>query len=230
MAIYKGARVSSATQLLNDENDIGAGLRRPKNLEVRVETRVEKILFDRKTAVGVQVEGGRKCEFWLGNPYELSADWFLIDFANKEIIISAGFIDTPKLLLLSGVGPKEELEEHGIKVVHNSPNVGKNLLDHSTVLLDPIFKQDLQLPTGNGLFSDPERVEFEKKKWLDGYNNGKGEGVGELTRFGGSAAVAFIKFTEEERNQWPEWKALTDEERKRFLDKDRPDTEIFYLV
>lgn len=62
MAIHKGARVSSATQLLNDEGDIGSGLRRPKNLEVRVETRVEKILFDRKTAIGVQVEGGRKCK------------------------------------------------------------------------------------------------------------------------------------------------------------------------
>lgn len=155
---------------------------------------------------------------------------FVQDFANKEVIISAGFIDTPKLLLLSGVGPKKELEELGIKVIHNSPNVGKNLLDHSTVLLDPIFKQDLQLPTGNALFSDPDRVEFEKKKWLNAYNNGKGEGVGELTRFGGSAAVAFIKFTEEERNEWPEWKALSDEDRKRFLDKGRPDTEIFYLV
>lgn len=62
MAIYKGARVSSATQLLNDEGDIGAGLRRPKNLEIRVETRVEKIIFDRKRAIGVQVEGGKKCE------------------------------------------------------------------------------------------------------------------------------------------------------------------------
>lgn len=55
--------MSSATQLLNEGSDIGSGLRRPKNLEVRVETRVEKILFDRKTAVGVQVEGGRKCGF-----------------------------------------------------------------------------------------------------------------------------------------------------------------------
>lgn len=104
------------------------------------------------------------------------------------------------------------------------------MLDHSTVLLDPIFKQDLQLPTGNALFAEPGRVEFEKKKWLDGYNNGKGEGVGEMTRFGGSAAVAFIKFPEEERNEWPEWKALSDADRKRFLDKSRPDTEIFYLV
>lgn len=131
---------------------------------------------------------------------------------------------------MSGVGPKEELEEIGIKVVHHSPNVGKNMLDHTTVLLDPIFKQDLQLPTGNAFFAEPGRVEFEKKKWLDGYNNGKGEGTGEMTRFGGSAAVAFIKFPEEKRNEWPEWKALSDADRKRFLDKSRPDTEIFYLV
>lgn len=104
------------------------------------------------------------------------------------------------------------------------------MLDHTTVLLDPIFKQDLQVATANSLFAEPGRVEYEKKKWLDAYNNGKGEGIGEMTKFGGSAAVAFIKFPEEERNQWPEWKALSDEDRKRFLDKTRPDTEIFYLV
>ncbi|KAL7269933.1 hypothetical protein RUND412_007371 [Rhizina undulata] len=212
MAIWKGARVSSATQLLNEDGDIGAGLIRPRNLEVRVETKVNKILFDGKRAIGVELASGKRY------------------YAGKEVIVSAGFIDSPKLLLLSGVGPKEELEKLGIKVVQDSPNVGKNLLDHTTVLLDPVFKQDLQIATGNALFADPALVELEKQKWLNSYHGGKGEGVGELTRFGGSAAVAFVKFPEDERNAWPEWQALSEDERQRFLDPKRPDTEIFYFM
>ncbi|KAF4626524.1 hypothetical protein G7Y89_g11633 [Cudoniella acicularis] len=50
--------------------------------------------------------------------------------ANKEVVISAGTIRTPQLLLLSGIGPKEELDNHGIEQVVESPEVGKNLWDH----------------------------------------------------------------------------------------------------
>ena len=61
MSIYKGARSSSATQCLNIRGDIGAGLRKQPNLEIKVDTRVEKIIFDGLKAVGVQVAGGRIC-------------------------------------------------------------------------------------------------------------------------------------------------------------------------
>lgn len=50
--------------------------------------------------------------------------------ASKEVILSAGAIATPQLLLLSGIGPAEELAAKGIPVVLNSPNVGRNLQDH----------------------------------------------------------------------------------------------------
>jgi len=50
--------------------------------------------------------------------------------AAREVVLAAGAIDTPKLLLLSGIGPPEELERHGIPVVHGSPEVGRNLYDH----------------------------------------------------------------------------------------------------
>ncbi|KAG0643830.1 hypothetical protein HOY80DRAFT_997404 [Tuber brumale] len=212
MAIYKGSRASSATQCLNSEGDLGAGLRKQPNLDIKVDTRVEKVIFDGLKAVGVQVVGGH------------------IYRAKREVIISAGFIDSPKLLLLSGVGPKRDLEALNITVVSDSPNVGKNMLDHSTTLLDPIFRQDFHVPTGNLFWRNPDHVLWEKKKWIDTYNSGLGEGEGEMTLFGGSSAIAFIKFTPEEREQWPEWKALTAEERARFLDPDRPDTEIFYFL
>jgi choline dehydrogenase len=50
--------------------------------------------------------------------------------ASREVVLAAGAIDTPKLLLLSGIGPPEELERHGIEVVRAAPGVGRNLRDH----------------------------------------------------------------------------------------------------
>ncbi|KAH6700633.1 hypothetical protein BKA61DRAFT_636641 [Leptodontidium sp. MPI-SDFR-AT-0119] len=69
-------------------------------------------------------------------------------FASKEILLSAGAIDTPKLLLLSGVGPKTQLEALGIKVKADLP-VGKNLIDHPcvpiTYYMGPGFTSRLEL-------------------------------------------------------------------------------------
>ncbi|ESK84780.1 aryl-alcohol oxidase [Moniliophthora roreri MCA 2997] len=50
--------------------------------------------------------------------------------ASKEIILSAGVFGTPQILMLSGIGPQEELTKHGIPVVLNSPDVGRHLVDH----------------------------------------------------------------------------------------------------
>lgn len=54
--------------------------------------------------------------------------------AKKEIILAAGIYNSPKLLKLSGVGPKEELEKHGIPVKVDLPGVGENLIDHITYM------------------------------------------------------------------------------------------------
>ncbi|MFT4941136.1 MAG: choline dehydrogenase [Paraglaciecola sp.] len=53
--------------------------------------------------------------------------------ARKEVILSAGAINSPQLLMLSGVGPAEHLREHGVEVIFDSPNVGENLQDHLEV-------------------------------------------------------------------------------------------------
>jgi choline oxidase len=83
----------------------------PANLTVQLETLVSKILFDGTRAIGVETDHGRF-------------------FATKEIVLSAGAIDTPKLLMLSGIGPAEHLREVGIDVLVDSPGVGSNLQDH----------------------------------------------------------------------------------------------------
>jgi choline dehydrogenase-like flavoprotein len=55
--------------------------------------------------------------------------------ASREVIVCAGAINSPQLLMLSGIGPGEELRRHGIEVVHDLPGVGENLQDHQDVML-----------------------------------------------------------------------------------------------
>ncbi|XP_069958143.1 glucose dehydrogenase [FAD, quinone]-like [Cherax quadricarinatus] len=86
------------------------------NLDVVLNAHVTQILFDNhKTAVGVRFLHQGKLK---------SA------FARREVILCAGAIGSPQVLMLSGVGPATHLHQHGIPVVANVPGVGNNLIDH----------------------------------------------------------------------------------------------------
>ena len=95
-----------------------------KNLTVETGAHVTKLLTDSETGRVTGVE------------YVVSTDGAAVKFnvalARKEVIVSAGSINSPKVLMLSGIGPREELERHNIKVVRDSP-VGRNLQDHVTM-------------------------------------------------------------------------------------------------
>lgn len=98
----------------------------------------------------------------------------MADFASQEVILSAGALDTPKLLLLSGVGPEEELRKLNIPVVQNIPGIGQNLRDHCFVPLTL-----LQKPGTNDrakFFNDPRALESAREEWL-------GRRTGHLARF-----------------------------------------------
>jgi choline dehydrogenase len=86
-----------------------------KNLELMTRTHVWKILFEGRRAVGVEVERDGKIQR-IG--------------ARRELILSGGAINSPVLLLASGIGPAGELAQHGIEVKLDLPGVGKNLQDH----------------------------------------------------------------------------------------------------
>ena len=60
--------------------------------------------------------------------------------AHREVIVSAGAINSPQVLMLSGIGPADELEAHGIEVRHELPGVGRNLQDHPfiTMMWEPV--------------------------------------------------------------------------------------------
>ncbi len=85
------------------------------NLAVVTGAHVEKLVIDGKRAVGLQYrDGNRKVTLQ----------------ANSEVLLSAGALQSPQLLMLSGIGPADHLRKHGIDVVHDSPGVGDNLQDH----------------------------------------------------------------------------------------------------
>ncbi|MGB8407638.1 MAG: GMC family oxidoreductase N-terminal domain-containing protein [Mycobacterium sp.] len=82
------------------------------------------------TATKVLVEDGRA----VGVEYQCHGRNHVVR-ARREVILCGGAINTPQLLMLSGIGPREHLAEHGIDVVYDAPEVGENLLDHLLVLL-----------------------------------------------------------------------------------------------
>ena len=90
------------------------------NLTIRPNCMAHKLLFEGKRAVGVQVESG-------GEKFVAEAD---------EIVLSSGTIANPQLLMLSGVGPADHLQELGIPVVHDLPGVGRNFSDHPLIFID----------------------------------------------------------------------------------------------
>lgn len=114
----KGQRSSAATAYLPQE------VINRKNLDIAVHARVSRVLFDdndagngEPRAVGVEVQTIQD-----GPKYHVGA--------SKEVLLCGGSINSPQTLKLSGIGPRAELEKHGIKVIQDLPHVGEHLKDH----------------------------------------------------------------------------------------------------
>ncbi|CDO09238.1 glucose-methanol-choline oxidoreductase [Mycolicibacterium cosmeticum] len=108
LSISGGTRQSTATAYLHP-------VRGRANLTVMTDSRVHALRFAGTHCTGVDfVHDGRKTTV----------------HAAAEVVISAGAVDSPRLLLLSGVGPAAELRATGVEVVHDLPGVGRNLHDH----------------------------------------------------------------------------------------------------
>ena len=104
----RGARWSTADAYLKP------ALQR-KNLTLHTEAAATRLIFDGTRAVGVEFE---------------QLDQRRMVHARREVVLCGGAINSPQLLMLSGIGAREQLAEHGIDVVRESPGVGTNLLDH----------------------------------------------------------------------------------------------------
>lgn len=158
--IDHGARCSASKAFLRP-------IRRRKNLFVAKEARVTKILIDevRRRAIGVEFIKHRK-------RYSVRA--------NKEVILSAGTLNSPQLLMLSGIGPKDHLQQLAIPVVQDL-KVGYNLHDHVS-MAGLVFMVNDTVTIVEERYRNPKYV-------LDYLLNGSGP----YTIPGGAEAVLFTK-------------------------------------
>ena len=118
------------------------------NVEIFMQAYVQKIIVENKEAKGIDVIIKDKKEKI---------------FAGKEIIVSCGSINSPKLLQLSGIGDAEELQQIGIQVIHNLPGVGKNLQDHLELYVQHECKKPVTL---FGLFNNPLMKVYHGAQWF----------------------------------------------------------------
>src|SRR5215212_10274233 len=109
----RGARWSAADAYLKP------ALRR-SNLTLQTEATATRVLFEGRRAVGVEYNqlGQRR-----------------VVRARREVVLSGGAVNSPQLLMLSGIGDREHLSSHGIDVVADVPEVGENMMDHLAVPL-----------------------------------------------------------------------------------------------
>ncbi|NDO77421.1 choline oxidase [Kocuria indica] len=111
-----GTRASSSVSYLHPAAD-------RENLTILTGTQVKRVLFDEdKRATGVEVTDNA-----FGRAHVIRA--------RHEVVLSAGAIDTPKLLMLSGIGPREHLAEVGVDTLVDSPGVGSHLQDHPEAVI-----------------------------------------------------------------------------------------------
>lgn len=120
--IWKGRRWSAANAYLKP------ALKRPNCDLVRALAR--RVVIEEGRARGVEVARGGRIE---------------VIRARREVILAASSINSPKLLMLSGIGPAAHLAEHGIEVIADRPGVGQNLQDHLELYVQMAAKQPVSL-------------------------------------------------------------------------------------
>lgn len=125
MTIRKARRNSAARAFLRP------AMRR-RNVTVLTRAQVTRVLFEGRRAVGVEYRRNRQS----GRVR-----------AESEVILAAGAIGSPHLLMLSGIGPATHLKEHGIEVVADAPNVGRHLSDHQGLN----YTWSMKVPTYNDI-------------------------------------------------------------------------------
>jgi choline dehydrogenase len=131
MTVKDGVRWSAANAYLKPAMNRA-------NLKVETHARVERIVFEGRRAVGVVYEHG-------DTRHEVRAA--------REVILSGGPINSPQLLKVSGIGPAEELREHGITVLADRPGVGENLQDHLEFYFQMACRQPITLYSSMGLIA-----------------------------------------------------------------------------
>lgn len=158
MTVHKGRRWSAANAYIKP-------VRHRKNLHIELNARAERIVLDGHRATGIVFRQG---------------DRLVQANARAEVVLSGGPINSPQLLLLSGIGPAEQVKAHGIELVHHLPGVGENLMDH---LLTSVQHKSLQPVSLNSALAPLAQAKIGLQ-WL--FNKG---GLGATSHFESGAFI-----------------------------------------
>ncbi len=134
----------------------------PGNLTIELDALVTKVLFDDgNRAIGVEYLKGARLYEAHDLPSKEPGEKREV-YASCEVILAGGAFNTPQLLMLSGIGPKQELAKHGIPVRVDSPGVGTNLQDRYEVGLVNRMKSDWEVLKGARYAKgDPQYKQWE---------------------------------------------------------------------
>ena len=131
MTVHRGRRWSTANAYLKPAS-------RRANLSVATDAMATRLLLEGRRVRGLEYRQG---------------DTVRTAGARREVILSGGPINAPQLLMLSGIGPAGQLQEHGIAVVHDLPGVGANLQDHLELYIQQVCTRPITLYSATGLLS-----------------------------------------------------------------------------
>ncbi len=156
LSAYRGVRSTAA-----DVVALG-----PKNLHMITGAQVHRVAFDGKRATGVTLVDGRTIR------------------ASKEVVISAGSLDTPKILMHSGIGARGELSKFNIPVLHENPSVGQNYRDHYHIMMK--YQRANHASDKAALFMDKSRQEAALREW-------HANRTGDYAQIGCAMSLGFFK-------------------------------------
>ncbi len=165
LSISKRFRASAASAFLKP------ALKRP-NLVLKTHTHVSRIIVENGRAVGVE---------WISNGQQYSAR------AGTEVVLSAGSLQSPQILQLSGIGPAALLKRYGVDVIADSPEVGENLQDHYQMRMVVQLKDKLSL---NNDVRNPLKLAKMGLEWLLAGSGPLTVGAGQV---GGGACTKYAR-------------------------------------
>ena len=153
---YRGIRATAADQLQSA----------PDNLHILTDSQIARVRFTGKRAEGIETLDGRRFE------------------ATKEVVLSAGSLNTPAILMHSGIGPADQLRRFGIPIVLENPYVGQHLRDHCHII--PTFRLEEW---------SRERLDFYRSKELQAAARAQWETdqSGPLSEIGCIPILGFLK-------------------------------------
>ncbi|KAJ5097673.1 hypothetical protein N7456_008394 [Penicillium angulare] len=185
---YNGLRSTAEDLLVGKEK---------KNLTIITNAPVQRVILEGKKAVGVESNGKKY-------------------FAAKEVILSAGSLNDPRILMHSGIGPAAQLQKHNIEVIHDVPSVGQGLRDHCFV---PMVNTRTDTSTDRKAFyGSQEAMDAAQEQWQK-------DGTGPWAKFACELGIGWFKLTEKLRT-WPEFLALPEDEQRYLLQGTVPHYEM----